>query len=259
MYYKGGKDKPILADLKGMDVGFSLKTPVLFDLLQGEDVLIIPHHTLVATKWDSFDPRERLVEVYSCWGRSEYPGNYGWDKRHNPWGGVQNALKQGYKLGIIAGSDTHDGFSGRCYPGNRASNLNCKGGIMAVYAHELTREAIFDALFNRHCYGTTGERIILDFRVNGHMMGEEVGWDGDKPRKIKVSVAGTAIIDKVEIIRNAQVIATLRGNSDFEEFEYTDKEPLFTQAKEDKNAIYYYVRITQEDEEMAWSSPIWFS
>lgn len=253
VYYRKTEIESILANFTGWDVEFRLKTSVLFDLLRKKDVLIIPHHTLVATEWDSYDSRERLVEVYSCWGRSEYPGNPGWDKRHNPWGGIQNALKKGYRLGIIGGSDTHDSFPGRCYPGNRASNLNYKGGLMAVYAPRLTRDAIFDALFNRHCYATTGERIILDFKIDEHIMGDEIEQTRNKPRIIKVIAAGTADIDKMEIVRNNTIIASLQGNSDFEEFEYTD---VTTLDQNEKN-IFYYVRVIQKDGEMAWSSPIW--
>jgi hypothetical protein len=257
VYYRKNETDPILTQIdKFNDVGFSLKTSFLLDLLKEKDVLIAPHHTLVATQWDSYDPKMRMVEVYSCWGRSEYPGNPGWDKRHNPWGGVQNALEKGYKLGFSGGSDTHDGLPGRCYPGNRASNLNHKGGLIAVYANELTRETIFDAIFNRHCYGTTGERIILNFTVNDYMMGEEIEWRPDETPEIKISTVGTTKIETVEIVRNNQVIASFQGDEDHQEIEYLDEEIT---SKRNQENIYYYARVTQQDGEMAWSSPIWLT
>ena len=48
------------------------------------------------------------------------------------------------------------------YPALRS--LSGEGfGVMAVYAPELTREAVFDAIRQRRTYGTTGCRLLLDF------------------------------------------------------------------------------------------------
>jgi len=44
-------------------------------------------------------------------------------------------------------------------------------GVTGVYATDLTREAIFEALRERRTYGTTGDRIIVDWRLDGHPMG----------------------------------------------------------------------------------------
>jgi hypothetical protein len=109
-------------------------------------------------------------------------------------------------------------------------------------------------MFNRRCYGTTGERIILDFKVNGHPMGSETEQKTGNPVTIDTFIAGTSKIEKAEIIRNAEVIACFNGKSDFEQFQYLDKNvPIGS-----KN-IYYYVRITQDDANMAWSSPVWIT
>ena len=43
-----------------------------------------------------------------------------------------------------------------------------------MWAPELTREAILDAMRARHCYGATAAKIVLDVRVDGHLMGEKV-------------------------------------------------------------------------------------
>ena len=59
-------------------------------------------------------------------------------------------------------------------PGNSDWLRVCRGypgGLVAVYAPELTREAIWDALWHRRCYATTGKRIILEFSVDGEPMG----------------------------------------------------------------------------------------
>jgi hypothetical protein len=61
-------------------------------------------------------------------------------------------------------------------------------GKACVYAPELTREAILDAIRARHTYGTTAARIFLDMRVNGHLMGDKIPATEGKPVEVKVSV-----------------------------------------------------------------------
>jgi hypothetical protein len=221
----------------------------LWQCLEGREAIVIPHHNLFCGAWEDHNPKfERAVEIYSMWGLSEYMGNPLWTLEFKRRGiSVQEMLETGAKLGFVAGQDNHDGRPGATASESASLNLSYRGGIVAVWARELTREAIFEAIRERRTYGTTGERIIADFRVNGHLMGEEI--EIDSPPEIQVKVFGTAEIEKVEIIRNGEVIHTHTGASSIEKFSYTD------------NAIgetdnYYYVRVTQEDGNMLWASPV---
>src|SRR5690606_2941544 len=45
------------------------------------------------------------------------------------------------------------------------------GGLTCILAEALTRDALFTALRERRCYGTTGPRMDLRFTVNGQPMG----------------------------------------------------------------------------------------
>ena len=94
-------------------------------------------------------------------------------------------------LSTIAASDDH-----RSHPGQP------HWGIAAVRAPALTRDAIFNALHQRRTYGTTGARILLEFRVNGEPMGGETVTDG-APR-LDVAAHGTDTIDSVEILRYSE-------------------------------------------------------
>jgi hypothetical protein len=96
-----------------------------------------------------------LVEVLSCWGIFEWML---WD-----------AFEQGYIVGVMCNSDGHKGRPGAEGPG--AGEFGIAGGLTCVLAESLSREAVFQALKSRCCYGTSGPRINLDFSINDRPMG----------------------------------------------------------------------------------------
>jgi hypothetical protein len=105
----------------------------------------------------------------------------------------QSLWQQGTQVGIVASSDDHLGF-----PGAYGE------GMAAVYAENLTRESIFDAIRNRRTYAINADRIELEFRLNGNWMGEIL--PAYNNRQISVKVKGKDVIDRVEVLRNNQVI-----------------------------------------------------
>lgn len=233
-----------------------------WDYFRGKNVIMIPHHTLVWTDWDYHDPElEPLVELYSIWGASEKVGNPLWSHSQIPGGGVQAALARGYRLGIIGSTDTHAGTPGRSVPNaDRFQWQPYKGGLAAVYAAELTREGIFEALRARRTYGTTGTRIILDFRLNGRPMGSELIIEADEHPTLTVKAVGSDRIRKVEIIRNNLEAHQFDVDEYQVELEWTD--PILPsqttlRGPGGESINFYYVRLIQVDGEMAWTSPIW--
>ena len=239
----------------------------LWKALDGQKALTIPHHTSTgsvgAKVWEHHDPDyQRLVEVYSVWGSSECEGCHRpgfW--RNNYENSVQAGLHKGYRLGILASGDSHDGL-----PGNsRWLRLRegYQSGLVAICAPELTREAVFDALWNRRCYGTSGARILLSFTLNGQSMGSELTSPDDRAaRVIQVEASGTSPIEEITIIRNGSEVHRHAGSEITEDFEWTDRDSYREVSLTDyegKAFIYYYVRVVQADGEVAWSSPIWIS
>jgi len=253
----------------------------LYDLLRNKEAIVIPHHTSrpVAppeegeippptkdkksepsfvpsrggTNWDFHDEKlEPLVEIYSKWGNSEYFNCPRPVVNSRPEGCVEEALKRGYKMGFVAGSDTHVSGPGSPFPEWEGGPLQYRSGLTCVLAKDLTRQEIFEALKRRHCYATTGERIYLEFRLNDEfIMGDEAHLSSAKvPRKFKILVAGTTPLDKVQVIKNNQEVHLEKGESRFLEFEFEDDEPI-------RETDYYYLRVIQKDGEMAWSSPMW--
>lgn len=148
------------------------------------DVIIVPHIGGRRANLDFFDPELMpAIEIYSCHGVFEWF--------------LREALERGLVVGFCAGSDDHT-----CRPGattGTSFGLGEYGGLTAILAPELTREALWEALKARRIYATTGERIWLDFRCGGHLMGEEFTSPG--PYTFQVHIAGTDSLREVTIFR----------------------------------------------------------
>lgn len=151
---------------------------------------------------------------------------------------IRDFLNKGGRTGFVSGTDTHEGK-----PVARTAAL----------ARDLTREGIFEALRHRRNYAVSNAKIILDFKINGHPMGDDIEIEG-KPR-IQAEVQGTDKIAAAAIIRDGAVLRTFKSPMNRLRLDYVDQSF--------KGKSYYYLRVTQADKDKhgnpsyAWSSPIW--
>ncbi|MCD6508425.1 DUF3604 domain-containing protein [Candidatus Poribacteria bacterium] len=79
------------------------------------------------------------------------------------------------------------------------------GRKASVWAESFTRDGIWEAFQKRRTYALTGDRIELQFAINGKPMGSVI----TKPtveRDIEIFVSGGGPIDYVEIVKNNRVI-----------------------------------------------------
>ena len=139
------------------------------------------------------------------------------------------------------------------------------GGLTAVFAPRLTRETVYDALWQRACYGTTGARIILYTDIGGLPMGQMQSLTpADEliyEREIRLHAIGTNAIERAEVIRNGQVVHTFVGDGMAMEAAWVDTTPLPMIALADaagQRFVFYYIRTRQRDGHWAWGSPVWF-
>ena len=191
------------------------------------------------------------MEVYSCWGQSESPGLDLWKKGQTPGAGAWEAYRLGYRMGMIASSDNHAGMPGRSFPGDRQIHTPFAGGLCAIWAVDRTRESLFGALRSRHCYGTTGARIIVKFHLGSHPMGSVAPAEQRHHQPLRIEIAGTGALERVEVVRDLTVWRTLRPSEDS-----ADTLSAELECPTDGPAI-YYVRVFQKDGQRAWTSPIW--
>lgn len=239
------------------------KLPGMYEFARKHGALVVPHHSAAAAMgvdWSiGHDPEvERLVEIYSCWGNSERSGADGNPLPiHEGIGGekqgsfVADAFALGRKFGIIASGDVHDGRMGDCLSEYQAMPKNYKygrpGGLVGVWARELTREAVFEALWNRRVFGTTGRRIFLSFQIADSPMGSTIKGQGDFP--VTVCAVSQVPIVRLDLVKNGR---------DFKSYS-----PGIREVNWELNIAptgpsdSFYVRLLREDGEMAWSSPIW--
>ena len=241
----------------------------LYDQAREHDGIMSTHHPGQARwgRWnpDNHDPEvEPNFEIASWHGRFEYYSNPWQGRRQVPGHQYQDALRRGYRVGVMGASDTHHLIPGQ-------------GGLTAVLAEKLDRESIFEAVRSRRIYATSGEKIVLEFSINGQPMGSELA--GVNRLRLKVTVKGTDAIDRIEIVKDLiDTFAAVRVEQNPDNAEgafvlYDAAKPAggellpladtsrlnFAMQDEitDSEIHSYYLRVTQDNAEQAWSSPIW--
>ena len=221
---------------------------------QTPEAMTAPHHFAYPTNdlrnlnypfeiWD--DRIARFIEVYSSHGTSEYIGNprpLGVTSQ-DPNKYMQGALAMGLKFGVIGASDNHDSRPGRSIWGPYP------GGLAGVWAQNLTRESVWNSLWNRSTYGTSIDRIYMDFAINGEQMGSEI--EANQPINISAYIIGKTDNLKAVLIKNNEEIHTEFSSNGVIEIDFTD-DPVIGSHN-------YYIRVTQDNGERAWSTPIWVS
>lgn len=223
-------------------------TKLLYEDIRSRNAIAISHTsgTRMGTDWRDNDPDlEPVVEIFQG-ARTNYEqlgapfvAEESKDAPHvkqagyQPEGMVSNAWAKGYKLGIITSSDhgsTHISYA-------------------MVYTDDPSRQGVLDAIRKRHTYGAT-DNIILEVRMGKYFMGDEFALS--KPEPIRVKIRGTVKVAKVEIIKDSKVIYATEPKTQEVSFEFKDRSEV-------SGRHYYYVRVQQENEMIAWSSPFFIN
>jgi hypothetical protein len=216
-------------------------TKMLYRYLVAFDGICASHTsaTDMGTDWRDNDPKvEPVVEIYQGDRQSyEYQGAPRSGAAGNSPGGFQpagfvwNALAKGCRLGFQSSSD----------------HISTHISYAVVYAEKPTREAILAGFKQRHTYGAT-DNIVLQVRSSTHLMGDE--FETRQPARLQIRAAGTRPIARLIVVKDNRVAYTAPVGKAEVALDWTD-----TEAQPGTN--YYYVRLEQEDGQIAWASPMW--
>lgn len=113
------------------------------------------------------------------------------------------------KVGFVGGTDTHRGLPGEWRSPLAGLDIDeglAVGGLTAVIASSLTREAIWDALWRRRCYATQGQRTLLNVALDGYPLGSVIPAESAERfaelRLFRYRVQGHRPVVKVELVRS---------------------------------------------------------
>ena len=222
-----------------------------------------------------------LAEIYSRHGSSEsalcidervndFKENCSVEAALTSWLSTHNP---GYKLGIIGGTDTHYGKPGDVE--EISSNVDTRlgywtGGLASVWVNTIDRQAIWNGLKGKNCYGTSGARIKLEFTARlgteivpmGGTLTHNVSLSNSQYGQVNLHIfaqGSGANITRVQIFKNGTILYDKSENNLTVHIDYQDN------LKEDY--AYYRVKVWQENNsnnlpnnipyERAWSSPVW--
>ncbi|MFZ1945982.1 MAG: CehA/McbA family metallohydrolase [bacterium] len=238
----------------------------LYRFARRRHAITIPHHVakrFAPHDWSYSDPvAEPVVEMCSQHGIFESQvGNQGKaDMVRGKF--VEDGLGLGRIVGLVGGSDSHNCFE--------AAQID--QGLTGVYAEDLSPESIFEALARRRTFALTGGCLILDFRCDGHLMGEEVARRAGStaPLGFEAYAASADSIVSLEIVSGGKVVYAWpctdggsvgegagevagQGARDGGRVEVKVSAEV---AAPDSQA-YYYLRAATAKGDRAWSSPVW--
>ena len=224
----------------------------LHALLREYDGIAVPHHV----GWTGSDLERHDPVLQPLWEMCSVHGSYeGGAAASGPppradvvLAGhfIRDALDGGARFGFVGGSDSHGLL---WHHGISAKRDPFATGLAGVVGAQPERASIFSALRRRSVYATTGARILLDVSLDGAPMGSELA--ADTRGALEVSVRGEGRLAHVELISpdRTRPVDGIDGAA---------LHAVLPVAKPaDRAWTYFYLRVTQADGEMAWSSPIW--
>ncbi|HOJ39335.1 MAG TPA: DUF3604 domain-containing protein [bacterium] len=200
-------DHNVIYFQEGYPLDDTWSLPDLYRRMKCRKAFVIPHHTgyfpdYRGKDWRYFDPElSPVMEVFSLHGSSEgILTPQGQERNLNlgpltSGGTLQDGLNQGLIVGVI-GSNDSPGLPGRWGLGRAG-----------VWAEELTRPSLWEAISRRRTVAVTGDRINLAATCEGQFMGSV--FPAGKRVDVEVCVVASDSLDRVELIHNGSVVETL--------------------------------------------------
>lgn len=170
---------------------------------QGKAAFAFPHHLAYrrgarGMNWESFDPAfapvVEIVSMHGCSEGSENPRPFLHSMGPSDWESTaQFGLQQGHVFGFIGGTDHHS-----AHPGSYGH------GRAALWAAGLSRQALWEALLARRTCALTGDRIAVQFALNGAPMGAIVPLV--RQRRIEIGIEAGGALDCVDLVKDNRLL-----------------------------------------------------
>ncbi len=197
----------------------------LFDSLPaGKKFIAVPHHTNAVAEtrkpdgtpyWFAYPfynphPCYRLIEIFQIRGNMERNiyDNDAWRAWYGWGSSAQDALANGYKVGFTGGTDCHNGK-----PGFAFGALESYGRVpthskmlTGIWTKAITREDVFNALYDRHTWAVWDTRAIVYYTVNGALSGDEITVKKGKPLKARVKMSCEGPLQSLEVICDGKTV-----------------------------------------------------
>ncbi len=155
-----------------------------------------------------------------------------------------NALRQGYHLGVGLDHDTHNSVFGRQ-----------SAGRLVVLASSLTRANIMDGLKRMRFYSSDDWNIKVNFTINMQPIGSIYTQAGSPTLSVSITdpdgEATSSITVYYGIPGSGISPAVLTSNANSNTLSYTHNIA-------NNGSYYYYIRVVQQDGNTVWTSPIWY-
>jgi PKD repeat protein len=155
-----------------------------------------------------------------------------------------DALKKGYHVGIGLDHDTHNSVFGRQ-----------TAGRMVVLAPSLTRMDILSAIKKMRFYSSDDWNTKVNFTISNQPMGSIITQAGSPTIMVSVTDADAENTSSITIYRGIpgsgtgpSILTTISNTANVS----------YAATVANNASYYYYLKITQADGDIIWTSPIWY-
>jgi len=225
----------------------------LADALRGTGaVSVIAHPTgsrlTPPVEWSSVVPGfDRAIEIYS--GHGTMDETEGFRPTSEPRDGhtALDAIRHGFDLAFVAFSDTHLSTPGNPWP-PVIRDAPYPGGMTAALATGGSEREILDAIANGHCYAVSGERFVVDFRVDGFIPGETVVTTPGRRLRVTAHVAGVAPVRRATLMAGVKPLAAFEGDANAAEIDAAIDTP--------EEGTLLWLQGESEAGDRFWTSPV---
>lgn len=212
--------------------------------LAGYDAITIPHYPMMHTPdWDNHhNPEmEQAMELYS---------------KHGLFADLvvrgTGLLDRNYS--VVAASDTHQSRPGSYLKECRQDDWfwSPRSALTGVWAPENTREDIFNAIRDGHCYGIMGKPVEVQFTVNGSIMGSTI--QAANPPEISfLARSWDELITLIQIVEIDENGMTILQSYTPNVLEYSG---TWFVAGFSEDSVYSLV-VYMANEDLALTTPVW--